>query len=1062
MKKRSKKLWKASLITFNVGLVIGGLAILFSAITTRYSDIADIVSNALNDVGYTETINTGKEPVRYKTWYTSINDVLNGNDDVGKAAESEGAVLLKNENNTLPLNTSTDKVSLFGVGAYQPLYSLDGAGEVSINPDRQQYFYNEFEAVGLDVNEDLAQWYNSDNVKNNYWHYIPKYNNDGNGTNARLKGASWDVLPDSKTASGYKTAVFVTGRITNEGIDIMPNNVSNLGAKDNDYLKFTDNELSMLQGLKDAKDAGTFDKIIVLFNSATGMSEDLPELLEEYSVDAAMWIGFPGTSGIEAVADLLVGKSSPSGGLSDAWYTSRNAHPSTAYFGSSSNVLIQEGIYLGYKYAETRYVDKLSSQGNTDNYDYGANISYPFGYGLSYSEFSYTLDSIEIDPNPLKNYYDNTYNEVGIEDEEKAGKRHEIMDISDPNRRKEGDDYIVKVTVTNTGDVAAKQNIQIYLSKPYSSTDESHGVEEAAVELVGFEKTRKLEPNESETLEIRIDANKYFASYDGTLNNYTVEPGEYYLIAATNSHEAANSLLRAKASGTNLIDTTKLDSEYGTGDANLAQSVTVSEEYSNDYVYWTKGGNEVTNLFDSSDPNKVGASSNEVTYMSRSDWTTTADNAKNQTVSLTGSMNDASATNGGGNFSATNANQYYAEAIENLGNETAVFRDEDEETTMVLADMIGVEYDVNRGASDEDVELWETFLDQLSWEDATDLVGHGRRMTYAISSIGKPATNDLNASNGISWHFDTSQDGGYGGIGFASRFDINNAPLYYPTGYPCEGIIASTFNKEIAYAVGQAIGEDALWSGTSGLYGFGLGLHRNPYHGRTGEYYSEDSYLTGVMGGYSSLGASTKGLYVYNKHFVLNDQETNRNNYNTWLNEQTFREIYLRPFEIAIEIGDAMNVMNSFNRIGSGWSGNNYNLMTKWLRGEAAMAGFAVTDWYKSAGMNMTYGLVAGTDLPDGTDTDIKNYNPTSDSSYNFYGLAMRQAAKRILYTVANSNAMNFIGEDTQIIYYPPEWYSTRETIRNVGISIIAVCSVFVLIAGLVTFVFLRDEKVTE
>ena len=245
--------------------------------------------------------------------------------------------------------------------------------------------------------------------------------------------------------------------------------------------------------------------------------------------------------------------------------------------------------------------------------------------------------------------------------------------------------------------------------------------------------------------------------------------------------------------------------------------------------------------------------------------------------------------------------------------------------------------------------------------------------------------------------------------------------------------------------MGQAIGEDGLWAGASGLYGFGLGLHRNPYHGRVGEYYSEDPYLTGVIGGYESLGAQSKGLYVYNKHFVLNDQETNRTGYRTWLTEQTFREVYLRPFEIAIEIGDAMNVMNSFNMIGNAWSGNDYNLMTAWLRGEAGMAGFAVTDYWPSGGMNLSYGLLAGTDLPDGSTSEVES-NWTPDGGRGYYAQAARQAAMRIMYVVANSNAMNFIGEDTRIVSYDPEWFAVRDALVTAAV-VLFVISVAAVVA---------------
>ena len=305
-------------------------------------------------------------------------------------------------------------------------------------------------------------------------------------------------------------------------------------------------------------------------------------------------------------------------------------------------------------------------------------------------------------------------------------------------------------------------------------------------------------------------------------------------------------------------------------------------------------------------------------------------------------------------------------------------------------------------------------MDQLTWDETVSIVGNGRRMTYEVPSIGKPRTNDENASNGIHWKFNPKLDDGNANpdIGLAAKFDKNNRNKK-PVGYPCPGIIAASFNQKIAYVVGQSIGEDALWAGASGLYGYGLNLHRNPYHGRAGEYYSEDAYLTGIMAGWASKGSQEKGLYVYNKHFVLNDQEIGRSSYATWIPEQALRQEHLRPFEIAIEIGDAMCVMTAFSRIGTTWSGNDYNLMTRWLRQEAGMRGFAVTDWYKSTGMGMRNGVLAGQDLPDGTATsEFNGYGPEA-GGHGYLAQAMRISAQRILYTVANSNAMNFIGDDT-------------------------------------------------
>lgn len=1031
-----KQLFLTSRILFNVTAVAAGLSMIASA-AIKNNFIRTTIGSLIHDEDIVHVEQTGKPAIYNKTWYQSVEDVLNGNGNIAKAAQSEGTVLLRNKNHALPLKTAEDKVNLYGVTAYNPIYSLDGAGEVKINKNRQQFFYDELVRDGLEVNKNLADWYNSSAAKQ-YWR-VDKQNiydntSNANGFNAVLNGASWDVLPESKLTTGYNTGIFVTGRITNEGIDIMPQNVGGKGAKDNDYLKFTDNELSVLEGMKVAKAAGQLNKIVVLLNTANPYQEELEKVFDEYTVDAVLWIGHPGSDGIRAVADILVGKSSPSAGLSSTWYAGRDYNPNTPYYGNGGDMLVQEAIYLGYKYAETRYEDAVLGTGETASYSYQDAIAYPFGYGLSYSSFTQEVIGVEENKQPAKNYVD----------EEKT----ELVEAE--KRRKSGDDLIMKVKVTNTGTVAAKEIVQVYVQKPYTGANKDNGVEKSSVELVGYGKTSKLEPGASETVEIEIDANKTFAAYDGVVGDYIMDEGTYYITAARNSHEAVNNILKQKKNEGVTIDETKMDSEFGAGDAAKVHAYKFSADYLRNYKYWTKGSVDVKPLFDFADPNKVGAKGSEVTYMSRKNWALTADTAKSQSLSQTGDMGKANAETTGAftleRIQTAFPDLFDEKAFGYLPQELPAYgknRNSDGTAGTQLYQMRGVDYNDPQ---------WEAFLDQLTWEESVQLVSKGLRHTEAIDSIGKPYTNDVNASNAISWMFDMSVKGGAGtsNVGFSYHFDSAPAVRQQnPTGYPCEGVIAATFNNDIAYAVGQAIGEDGLWTGASGLYGFGLGLHRNPYHGRSGEYYSDDPFLAGMIGGYETKGAQSKGMYVYNKHFVLNDQETSRTGYRAWLNEQTMREVYLRPFELAIEVGNAMNVMSSFNRVGSAWSGNNYNLMTEWLRGEADMAGFIVTDYYKSGGMNMTFGLLAGTDLPDGSE-GAGTFNEHKDMPV--YAQGVRRSAHRILYTVANSNAMNFIGEGTTQWTEPAKWPEKFEAGVISIYVVFGISAAFMLASGIILY----------
>ncbi|MGN0805007.1 MAG: glycoside hydrolase family 3 C-terminal domain-containing protein [Candidatus Coproplasma sp.] len=1015
--KTRKILYLISKILFTLFAIIFGISTLFSSMC-KDPEVDQVLCGIFGS-GSQETITTGKEPVYYKTWYQSVEDVMAGSGEYASVAEAEGAVLLKNETlsngkTALPLNKDTDKVSLFGVTAYNPMYSVDGAGEIIVNSDRKQYFKTEMEKVGLTVNNDLATWYGNNTQYN-------RSSTSSNGVNVNINGAGWsDINTTAKTASGYKTAIYVIGRMGNEAIDLPPYSTGSgtAGLTDGDYLKLTAKEKNLLQGLKSAKDSGTFDRIIVLINAANPIQDNFIDNAD-YGIDAALWIGFPGSVGISAVADILVGKTTPSGRLPNTWYSSREQNPTWNNYGNFNNgnsyVLYQEGIYLGYKYAETRYEDYVLGTSGAGNYDYDSAINYTFGHGLSYTDFSYEFVSLQKDSDPSKNY-------------DYAGnlKSEDLLRYTGEGGY--SDDYIATVKVTNTGSTySGKEVVQIYLQQPYTATNIAHKVEKSSVELVGFAKTKKLAPGESQTLEIKIDANKYFASYDSVANGYVLDVGTYYLTAAKDAHNAVNNILVAK----NKADSTKM---VGEGDADLVKSVEVTAFDSVAYSYWTQGGSAVSNLFDHADPNRADPNGNEITFMSRSNWEGTVFSS-HQTVNSTTKRNAGRKLDGGGDFSNSKTNYpYYSDEYPTYG------RVLDEHLN--LSDMIGVEYEESRGATEEDIQKWNDFLDQLTWDETVLLVGSGRRCTQAIESINKPYTYDVNASNGISWKFNMSN----GEMGFAGRFDSENSNIY-PMGYPCEGIIAATFNTELAYVVGQSIGEDALWSGASGLYGFGVNMQRNPYHGRAGEYYSDDTFLTGVIAGWESLGAQSKGLYVYSKHFVLNDQEVNRTGYATWITEQALRQTHLRAFEIAIEIGDAMNVMTAFNRIGTYWSGNDYNLMTKCLREEFGMRGFAVTDWFRSAGMNMSNGILAGQDLPDGDgQSDLSGKGPGTGNGH--VGQAMRVSAQRILYTVANSNAMNFFGDDTQVITYEPEWYSVRDGLITASTVIFIVSAVFVVGCG--------------
>ena len=291
-----------------------------------------------------------------------------------------------------------------------------------------------------------------------------------------------------------------------------------------------------------------------------------------------------------------------------------------------------------------------------------------------------------------------------------------------------------------------------------------------------------------------------------------------------------------------------------------------------------------------------------------------------------------------------------------------------------LVDLRGVEYTDAK---------WDQLLDQLTIDEMDSLIAYGGYQTAPVSSIGKVQTYDCDGPASINNNFT-----GQGSVGF-----------------PAGVMIAATWNQDLATEFGRSIGKMADEMDTSGWYAPAMNIHRSAFSGRNFEYFSEDSLISGKMAAKASQGAEEYGVYAYIKHYALNDQEGNRNSMLcTWSNEQAIREIYLKPFEIAVKEGGADAVMSSFNYIGTEWTGGNNELCNIVLRDEWGFVGMVLTDYFG------VYGYMnADQAIRNGTDFCLVNYdtetNHIKDTESATSVLAMRQAAKNILYTVVNSRA---------------------------------------------------------
>ncbi len=873
--------------------------------------------------------------------FSSIAELKAAGEAKVREVEGEGIVLLKNEGNALPLPEG-GKVSLIGVTVMDPVYGGTGSGAVDANGAPN--YYDVLTGAGYDVvDKPLLDYYVENEARRNAheigevrWKKVSKNNDDTIGQGEDL--------------------IFVVGRVGGEGDDVTAEKED---ALDGDYLTLNEDELSILEGMKELKDEGDVRSITVILNSANPISTGFL-FDEDYGVDAALWVGSVGQTGLYAVGDVLSGAVNPSGSLPDTWWMDNQLDPVMNNFGAytydgandygfsgaySKYVVCQEGVYLGYKYAETRYEDVVMGTPKAGKFDYGKVVSYPFGYGLSYSDFDFS--------------------ELAVE---KSGEGQETV-------------YTLSVKVTNTGDAAGKKTVQIYAQKPYTEYDKQNQIEKPAVELVGYGKTQILEPGKSETVTVAVPE-YYLTSFDtfGT-GAYILEDGTYYLTAAENAHDAVNNILAAK----------EFEVE---GNAELVYGFEQSFD-ADTYAVSYGTGAAVTPLFADADMNRYeGRGDNSITYYSRSDW-------------------EGTVTAGAVKLSMT----------EQMAADVVLDDNDLPDATGVEFPAMGVNADlqlVNMMDYAYDDPMWDTFLDQLSYADLSTITLNGLRETAGVSSVGKPGTIDHNGPSGV------TQKYSIGANGYAT---VENDPDKELKGtcYPCNGIIAATFNDRLAEEVGELIGEDAMWAGYAGLYGTGLNIHRSPYAGRVFEYYSEDGMLTGLIDTAETRGIQSRGVYVYNKHFVMNDQENNRAGIGTWVTEQALREIYLRAFELPIVNADAKCVMTGYNRLGVNWCGAYSELLLDWLRGEAGMEGFAVSDMYDSSYMVPVHEIVAGNDIPDGEldASSLAPYAPNGSKPNAAVAQAMRASAKRVMYTVLHSRGMDGISANTKVVSVTPWWQTT-------------------------------------
>ena len=872
-----------------------------------------------------------KEPIGGNYFHPDFESKEEAAREANKVNEeifSEGVIMLKNEDNSLPIAVGS-KISLFGKNALNILKI--GSGSTSSSGNKNITIEGSLTAAGYKLNPALINFYRNNSLSGSGRGAAPVMRNVPSGYNTGETPINKYTNEIEESYSEYNdVAIVVFQRISGEGFDLprtmMWNGssyrewstkeaVPGARAKDDHYLQLDQNEADLLKYV-----GSYFDNVVVLLNTGSqfevGFLDDPNHYGYHENIKAALWVGYPGGSGLSELGKILNGTINPSGKTTDTYARDFKKDPTWENFGNNledygnqySNlpstgghgggyrnnyVHYEEGIYVGYRYYETR--------GFTDGEAwYKEHVVYPFGHGLSYTSFTQEI----VSSSPEKN------STLGADDQIR-----------------------VTVKVTNTGSVAGKEIVQLYYTAPYYNK----GIEKAHVVLGAFEKTQLLAPGESEEVTLELTARE-MASYDyNDANNngfrgYELEHGTYVIRIMRDAHNEIEAF------------------EYHVND---------DVQYEYDEVT----GFKVENRFDD-----VSFEMNE--YLSRSDWEGTYPKMKIKMIAKQAII-DGSNLWFGGNNPADEGQPYYSNTFPVTGDDTGDIQ---------LKDLFELDYDD---------PLWDDFLDQLSVETMKRLVSKG----YYRSGVDIPELgikDVINADSPAGW-----TNWGYGTEG----------SVY--TLYTGETVLAATWNKELAYKKGIMIGNEALFgnggekSRFPGWYAPAVNLHRSAFGGRNFEYYSEDGYLSGKLAAQVIKGATEKGVFTYLKHFALNEQETYRQGTLTWANEQSMRELYFKPFEIGVKEGKTKAIMSSFNRLGTTWTGGNYELLTNVLRNEWGFRGMVVTDTFISGMSNADQMIRAGGDLALGNTSITYKQNSATTVS------VLRNAAHNFLYTHANSMVIN-------------------------------------------------------
>lgn len=964
----------------------------------------------------------GTDLYTFKSDYTSTTELLHGIQDVGERMSEEGSVLLKN-NGALPLTKDeTQKITLLGFSSYYPVQGGDMGSSLVENTGTDADtvdMVGAFKAKGFGLNQTVADMYEAlqptfkSEVQS--WGGTVEYNHitAPSTTGVFSSKEPSQAAMDSQDA-GWKDSmndnnvmIVTIARSASENGSYNPGTAGvdpTQNLNQTDPLGLSDDERDLINAAVTAK-AANGGKVIVLLNNASAM--EVQEIEDNVGVDAILQVGLPGGYGFYGVADILSGDVNPSGHLTDTYAVKNANSPAAQNFGDlqwtnanpdikmNDAIVEAENIYIGYKYYETRYFDTVMNQGNASStvgsstgsaWNYDDEVTYPFGYGLSYTTFTQTLDDLNVDL--------------------------------------ENETVTAKVTVTNTGSVAGKDVVQLYVSLPYTDYDKEHGVEKAAVQLLDYGKTAELAPGASETVTITADMQN-MASWDSTADNaagtkgcYILDAGDYYFTIGNGAHEAVQNVLAAEGQ------------DVG-GEADKAKSWNLGSQDTTTFAT-TKNGTAVENQLADMDVNYWLPGT--ATYLTRADWEGT----------FPKTYKDLTATD---------------EMIDILDNDIYEINANGDPSTVTFGADNGLTLADLKGVSDINDERWDMLMDEITLEECMIRTGFGGTSTKVIESIMSPETIQNDGPNGI-YSYPLGQYANTdASTGDPCVVDANDPNLTYKMGTMVnETVIAQTFNKDLAADYGRVIGNYSLWANTTIFWGIGTNLHRLPYNARNHEYYSEDAVLTAGQGTAYAAAAMEYGVIIAPKHLAFNDTEINRTGVSVFMTEQQARENELRGTQGIVENAHVLGVMTAYNRVGITQDNAHTGLTKNILRNEWGFQGLISEDFIQDANYvvlkeAVLNGVTMSCNTGDNTMAAVSEKYPywtvEAVSQDTTMMTALKQAMKYQNYALANSNAMDGMASNTKLVSVRT-WYDNALT---------AVQIVFAALTVLAAAMYVLDER---